>query len=47
MLSNNKWFDKLVTAKILYEHRRDSQEANDDYKRIRKTLKNEFDIMKM
>lgn len=47
MLENNAWLEKLNEAKKLYSNRRNSAEDLNEYRRIRKELKAEFDLMKI
>ena len=47
MFNDNAWFEKFTQAKKLYDNRRESLEALNAYKDMRKELKNEFDMKKM
>lgn len=47
LMFSNDWFTKFINAKEKYEARRDSLEANEAYKKIRKELKRDFELMKM
>ena len=47
MLENNSWLEKLNEAKKLYSNRRNSVEDLSEYRRIRKELKAEFDLMRI